>query len=241
MVDAVGQVGRSIGFFPLVGFIIGCVLALLYYALRPALPAPVIGALLTAALAIITGAHHLDGLIDTCDGMAAGKTREERLAIMSDTRTGAFGITSVAILLLIKYNAITAALGPVSLLVFPVLSRWSLTGAILIFPVAKDTGSGHAVKSSAGWPGYVIATVTALIIAIALTGLVTGTLLMACLLILVCCAGLVFNRLYGGLTGDCYGALVEIGEVLAILLFLAIGHLMPASPDNDLFKLMLPS
>ena len=93
------QVGRSIAYFPVVGLIIGIILSLLYYGLHIILPVPVVSAVILAALAIITGAHHLDGLMDTCDGMVAGKTREERLAIMSDTRVGAFGITGACVIL----------------------------------------------------------------------------------------------------------------------------------------------
>ena len=106
------QVGRSIAFFPVIGLIIGIVLTLLYYVLHLVLPVPVVSAVILAALAIITGAHHLDGLIDTCDGMVAGRSKEERLAIMSDTRVGAFGIAGAGIILLLKYAAISSSLTP---------------------------------------------------------------------------------------------------------------------------------
>jgi len=235
------QVGRAITYFPVVGFIIGIILALLYYMLRSVLPFQVVSILIVAALAIITGAHHLDGLIDTFDGMAAGKTREERLAIMSDTRVGAFGITAVCLLLLIKYAALSAALTPSLLITFPVISRWALTGAMLIFPPAKTSGAGFAVKSNAGWPGYAVATLIALLISVLLNGLVTGTVLIACLLVLVCCSGLIFSRLYGGLTGDSYGALVEIGEVLALLLCIVLSHLIPNIQGYNLLIINLPA
>ena len=128
------QVGRSIAYFPVVGLIIGIILSLLYYGLHIILPAPVVSAVILAALAIITGAHHLDGLMDTCDGMVAGKTREERLAIMSDTRVGAFGITGACVILILKYAAISSSLTPAMLIVFPVISRWALPARETTFP-----------------------------------------------------------------------------------------------------------
>jgi adenosylcobinamide-GDP ribazoletransferase len=239
--ESMDQVGRSIAFFPVVGLIIGIVLSLLYYALHLILLAPVVSAIIVAALAVITGAHHLDGLMDTCDGMVAGRTREERLAIMSDTRVGAFGITGAGIILILKYAAISSSLAPAMLIAFPVISRWALTAAILIFPPAKTSGAGYAVKSGAGWPGYILATLAALAVSILLSGLVMGTILLACVLALIYFTGYIFTRLYGGLSGDCYGALVEIGEVLALLLFIILGRFMPSLQGYDLLKITLPA
>lgn len=234
------QVGRSIAYFPVVGLIIGIVLVILYYALHLILPPPVVSAVIVAGLAIITGAHHLDGLMDTCDGMVAGRTREERLAIMSDTRVGAFGITGAGIILLLKYAAISSSLTPAMIVTFPVISRWALTAAILLFPPAKPGGAGHAVKSGADWRGYILATLAAMAVSILLNGLVMGTTLMACVLALIFLAGLIFKRLYGGLSGDSYGALVEIGEVAALLLFIILGRSMSSLQDYDLLRLVLP-
>lgn len=235
------EVGRSIAFFPLVGLIIGIILSLLYYVLHTILPVPLASAIILAALAIVTGAHHLDGLMDTCDGMVAGKTKEERLAIMSDTRVGAFGIAGACLVLVIKYAAISSSLTPAMLISFPVISRWALTGAMLMFPPAKTSGAGYAVKSGAGWPGYLLATLAALAVSILLNGLVMGTAILACVLALIYLAGLIFTRLYGGLSGDCYGALVEIGEVFALLMFIILARFMPSLQGYDLLKIALPS
>lgn len=235
------QVGRSIAFFPVVGLIIGIILSLLYYAFHIVLPAPVLSAVILAALAITTGAHHLDGLMDTCDGMVAGRTREERLAIMADSRVGAFGITGAGIILILKYAAISSSLTPAALIAFPVISRWALTGAILMFPPAKTSGAGYAVQSGTGWPGYILATLAALAVSILLNGLVMGTTLLACVLALIYLTGFIFTRLYGGLSGDCYGALVEIGEVVTLLLIIILGHFIPSLQDYDLLKITLPT
>ncbi|MCX6007757.1 MAG: adenosylcobinamide-GDP ribazoletransferase [Chloroflexi bacterium] len=233
------MIGRSIPFFPVVGLLIGVILAGLYFVLRIVLPLPIVGAILVACLAVITGAHHLDGLIDTCDAMVAGKTTEQRLNIMSDTRVGAFGVTGICLLLLLKYASVISAVGLAPFVIFPVVSRWAVGGAILIFPSARNEGMGFAAKSSASWPGFIFATAIALLISIIVTGLIEGPVLMISLFALILCLGLCLSRLYGGLTGDCYGALIEIGEALALLLTIALATLIHHVPGYDLFKIPL--
>jgi len=68
--------GQSLTYFPLVGLILGVVLLGLYYGLSFILPSSVVNALLIITLVILTGAHHLDGFIDTCDGVIAGKSKK---------------------------------------------------------------------------------------------------------------------------------------------------------------------
>ncbi|MDP2931716.1 MAG: adenosylcobinamide-GDP ribazoletransferase, partial [Chloroflexota bacterium] len=117
--------GESLTYFPLVGLLLGAILLGLYYGLRLVLPPAVVTALLVIALATLTGAHHLDGLIDTSDGVIAGKSKEERLAMLSDGRVGVFGIVAVVLLLLLKYVSLSAAPISPALLLMPTLSRWS--------------------------------------------------------------------------------------------------------------------
>ncbi|MBL7208901.1 MAG: adenosylcobinamide-GDP ribazoletransferase, partial [Dehalococcoidia bacterium] len=134
--------GRSITYFPLVGLLLGAILLGLHYGLALILPASVVNALLITALAILTGAHHLDGLIDTCDGVIAGKSKEERLAMMSDSRVGAFGIAGAILLLLLKYVSLSSAPILPALLLMPTLSRWAMVSVIFSFPYARTSGMG---------------------------------------------------------------------------------------------------
>ena len=97
------DLGRSIGYFPLVGLIIGLILAGLNWLFSFILPPAVVNGLLIVSLAIISGALHLDGLVDTCDAIAGHKTTEDRWQIMHDSRAGGFGIVGVVLLLLVKY------------------------------------------------------------------------------------------------------------------------------------------
>lgn len=235
--EGLEQLGRSIAYFPLVGILLGAVLAGLSYILQLILPVPVVSILLVAALVIMTGAHHIDGLIDTCDAMVTGKTREQRLVIMSDTRVGAFGITGACLILIAKYAAITQAVGFTALLIMPMASRWALIGAILIFPSAKKSGMGFITRNGARWGGFVAATILSILLSVIFLGLLKGSVLMAGLFSLICCLGLLFTRLFGGLSGDNYGALIEIGEVLSLVLILVLNSSSLAIPNFYLFKL----
>jgi adenosylcobinamide-GDP ribazoletransferase len=182
-------------------------------------------ALLIIALVILTGAHHIDGLIDTCDGVFAGKSKRERMAIMSDARVGAFGIVGVVLLLLLKYASLfsVSTILP-AMLLMPTLSRWTMVSIIFTFPYAKSSGMGLPFKQGATWQRLTIATVIALIVAVVLLRW-WGLALMAVLwLIAFGIAGYFRSRL-GGLTGDNYGAINELSEVLVLLFIILIGRL----------------
>lgn len=216
--------GQSLTYFPLVGLILGAILLGLHYGLTLILPASVVNALLIIALVILTGAHHLDGFIDTCDGVITGKSGEERLAIMSDSQVGAFGIVGALLLLLLKYVSLSSAPILPALLLMPTLSRWTMVSTIFTFPYAKSSGMGLAFKQGANWQRLTIATIMALIVAVALLKW-WGLVLMAVLWLIVFGIASYFRTRLGGLTGDNYGAINELAEVLVLLLVILIGRL----------------
>ena len=228
------DLGRAIAFFPLVGLVIGIVLGGLAYLLRSIFPTMIVAALLVTALVILTGAHHLDGLVDTCDGMVAGRTRIQRLEIMSDTRVGAFGIAGACLILLLKYAIFCATTGIAAMLVFPTVSRWTMSGAMLLFPSARDSGSGYAAKQGAGWPGFAAGGLITLVVCILCLGIAQGALLVAGLFALSAALGALLTAIYGGLTGDSYGAIIEITEALALLLIIIINYHGAAFPGSAL-------
>jgi len=216
--------GQSLPYFPLVGLILGTILLGLNYGLTFILPPSVVNALLIIALVILTGAHHLDGFIDTCDGIIAGKSKKERLAIMSDSKVGAFGIVGAILLLLLKYASLSSSPILPALLLMPTLSRWAMVSIIFTFPYAKRSGMGLAFKRGATWQKLTIATVLALIVAVALLKL-WGLVLMAALWLIAFGIASCFRSRLGGLTGDTYGAINELAEVLVLLLLILIGRL----------------
>src|SRR5512137_1301144 len=140
------EMGRAVGYFPMVGALLGCVLALLDRGLNAVWPASVASALVLAAWVGLTGALHLDGFLDTCDGLLGGHSPEERLRIMRDERVGAFAVTGGVLLLLVKYAALAALPGRApALILAPTLGRWGMALAIAAFPYARPEGLGRAM------------------------------------------------------------------------------------------------
>ena len=217
------EFGGSLSYFPLVGLGLGAILVCLNHVLSPTLPLSVVSALLIMVLAILTGANHLDGFIDTCDGVFCSKSIKERLVIMSDTQIGTFGVVSVFLLLLTKYASLSAISEPAlrlpALLLMPTLSRWAVAWAILAFPSAKTSGMGASFKQEARWQEVVAATVIALTVSVLLLEW-WGIVVMAALGFLVFVVGSFLRFRLGGLTGDNYGAINELSEVIALILLL---------------------
>jgi adenosylcobinamide-GDP ribazoletransferase len=213
------HMGESLTYFPLVGLILGVILLALNYILSLFLPPEVVNALLVIALVILTGAHHLDGLADSFDGVIAGKSKKERLAIMSDGKIGVFGITAIVLVLLLKYACLSQAPILPALLLMPALSRWAMVSAIFAFPYAKKLGMGIAFKSGANWPRVLIASAIALAAAVIILKLWGLVLFVASGLISLAIAACFRSRL-GGLTGDNYGAINELAEVAVLLIII---------------------
>jgi adenosylcobinamide-GDP ribazoletransferase len=213
-------VGRSIVYFPVVGVIIGLILAGLSWLLGLVLPSALVSVLLVVALAALSGALHLDGFIDTCDGMAGGKTVEERWRVMKDSRAGSFGIVGVCLLLLVKYVSLNAVpdgwLMP-TLVLMPVVSRWAMVYAVFAYPYAKPSGLGTVFKQGASWPRFTIATVITLAVAVILAQL-TGFILMLAIWVIVLAMAAYLKGKLGGLTGDTYGAINEVAEVCLLIM-----------------------
>ena len=93
-------------FFPVVGLVLGLALAVTGWLLRCLLPWPVVAALLVVELVVLTGALHLDGLADTCDGFYAGRERDDVLRIMKDPHIGTMGVVGLICVLGLKAVAL---------------------------------------------------------------------------------------------------------------------------------------
>jgi len=225
------DLGKSISFFPVVGLFLGLVLFGLDYLLGLFLPSILINVLLVIALVILTGALHLDGFIDTCDGLSVKSSISDKLKVISDSRVGGFGVVGGCCLILAKFASLVALpqqLRASALILMPILSRWGMVYAISIFPLAKKEGMGWAVKQRANWKGMAVATVFSLVIALVLLKWWGAGLLAALGLILLVVSKYLCSR-FGGLTGDTYGAINEFAEVVVLILMLLIGELGGAS------------
>ena len=220
------EAGRSIAYFPVVGIIIGLILAGLNWLLGLLLPSVVVNVLLIVSLVVISGALHLDGFVDTCDGIAGHKTVEERWRVMRDSRVGGFGIVGICCLLLVKYislNSVPETSLMVTLVLMPVVSRWAMVYAIFAYPYAKPSGLGKVFKQGASWQRLTIATLIALAVAVVLARL-AGLVIMFGIWVIVIAMAAYLKRKFSGLTGDNYGAINEVTEVCVLVLVCLLTH-----------------
>jgi adenosylcobinamide-GDP ribazoletransferase len=220
------EVGRSIVYFPLVGVIIGLILFFLSWLLGLLLPPALVNVLLVVSLVVLSGGLHLDGFVDTCDGIGGNKTVAERWQVMADSRVGAFGIIGVSSLLLVKYVALSnvpASWLVPTLLLMPVISRWAMVYAVFAYPYAKPSGLGKVFKQGASRPRFTIATVITLVLAVILAQL-PGLLIMFATWVIVMAVAFYLKGKFGGLTGDTYGAINEVAEVLVLILVCLLAH-----------------
>ncbi|MGG6313889.1 adenosylcobinamide-GDP ribazoletransferase [Paenibacillus macerans] len=238
---------RSAGYYPLVGAAIGlCVwgFGLLAAWLVPPLPVAVLALILWVWL---TGGLHLDGWMDTADGLLSYRSRESMLEIMKDSRVGAMGVLACVLLLMLKASLLASLLqgsalsSGLALLTAPVWSRWFMTRAMHKWPKARQ-GEGLAGQFR-GFGDRDAQSATVLAISLSGAGLLLTliigpwssigepdllrTLLYLCLHPLLAwaagtwAAGRMSAKL-GGLTGDTYGALNEGLEALLLLLAVLI-------------------
>lgn len=214
----VGELGRAVGYFPMVGLALGGVLYGLGSGLQLIFPVQVVAVIILAAWLLLTRALHFDGFLDTCDGLFGGFTPKRRLEIMRDSRVGAFGVAGGGLLLLAKYAAIVSLPNLSGLLLVPVLGRWALSIAIFAFPYARDKGMGRDMKDNVRWSQVIQATSVVLLSGwffAKWTGLLAFVIAGVVLWLGV---SFILQRI-PGLTGDSYGALCELIELVVLLVF----------------------
>ncbi|MDF2571412.1 MAG: cobS [Sporomusa sp.] len=212
--------GRSVKYFTLIGVIIGVILAGINYVLSQFLPSHVLAAVIILAEIVLTGGLHCDGFMDTADGVFSGRSRERMLEIMKDSRVGANGVVAFVLLLLLKYSVIvdmTPTMLTTALLIMPVAGRVAMVVSITSFPYARPDGMGKAFAQFAGRTTLIIAVTFALafIVPFGLQSLISaGGAVLAGVL-----SARYFANVLGGLTGDTYGAITELTELVALLVF----------------------
>lgn len=212
------EIASSLVFFPIVGLLIGLLLFLANWGLGEVFSPVVTAAFTLLVWILISGAMHLDGLADSCDGLA-GNTAEKRLEIMKDSHTGAFGVVGISLLLLVKFAAIVSLSGWEweALVLAPVFGTWAMVLAITVFPYARKNGVGQAFKQGATIFKLLIATIITLAAAALLAGW-WGVVIMAITCLVTVLVGVFFKSRLGGLTGDTYGAIKEVSEAIVLIL-----------------------
>jgi len=216
------ELAASMAWYPLVGLLIGGGLALADLALTHLFTPHVVNALLIMLLVLVTRGLHQDGLADTLDGLAGGRTPAERLPIMRDPRIGAVGATGLFLSLLLRYAGLMAlpqGLRLPALLCMPAVGRWAMVTLAWASPYARAEGGLAASFLTHLSSAHVLIATGALAAGL---GLVFGV--PSAFVVLLCAAALLVavwagcRQWFGGITGDTLGATNELIEIVFLLL-----------------------
>jgi adenosylcobinamide-GDP ribazoletransferase len=212
--------GSGIKYFPLVGLVIGGLNVLGYLLLSLVFHKILAVILLCLLNLLITGALHLDGLADTCDGIFSSRSREKMLEIMRDSRIGTNGVIAIFFDLILRIALlmqIQDALILKAILIMPVIGRTAMTFLIGSSPPARSgKGLGNLFLAKTHWIEIVIAAFTTLIITAFLLRYQALWVIGWNGLAIMIYRWLMMTKL-GGMTGDTLGAGNELSEIVVLL------------------------
>jgi adenosylcobinamide-GDP ribazoletransferase len=228
---------RSARYFPLVGALVGwCGVGVWWLSARCFPPVVAVGLMMSVSL-LLTGAFHEDGFADVCDGFGGGRTRDAVLAIMKDSRIGAFGAIGIAMMLGLKWSLLVSlpfAVFPAVVVGAHLVSRWCATALIWRLHYVR-TDAGSKSKPLAGSLGAADWWLSGVWGALALLPLLwfigpdaaprLALILLAALsasAVTAVVAGAYFKVRIGGYTGDCLGAVQQLTEFTFLLAALGV-------------------
>ena len=221
----IGSLPRSVVFFPLVGAVVGSGAALLHWLLAPHVARPVAALFVLLYLVLVTGGLHEDGLADAADGFGGGRSRDQILAIMRDSRIGSYGGLALGcsvLLRLVHLASMPLAQVPHFLIAGSVLSRWTILPLSYFLPSARDPDPSGKEGQGARIAGRIP---LGTLLAGTLFSFAAGLLLLKgqapaatlSVLALAWLTGMYYKRRIGGVTGDCLGASVQLAELAVYL------------------------
>lgn len=234
---------RIARFAPWVGAVLGGLQGLLWWGLEGRVPPLAQVALVLAAGLLLTGGLHMDGAMDTADGLAAG---ERLLEAMDDSRVGASGAQALALLLLLRTAAL-ATLATAAPLALPWAALWGRVAPLVAmarFPYLRPGGTAAFHREHwAGLARELRPTALLVLLVVVIEMAVAGWVVAgsgASKAVLAGLAGLLpalvvplwLGRRLGGHSGDSYGACVEWSEALALLLSAALSLGGAAGPAS---------
>jgi adenosylcobinamide-GDP ribazoletransferase len=219
-----GSLGRaeadlapSVAMFPVVGLLLGALAGAAAWVLASASAPPALAAaLLVVGLVAASGGLHMDGLSDSADGMLSSRPRERMLEIMKDSHVGAMGVIAIVGVMLVKFAALASVmpgrLWAVAALT-PLAGRCAIVMHMAMLPYVRAEGLGKVfcrerATGPAVWAVAVLAGA-----ALALFGLQGLVIAAACVGVSAVIA-VYFRRKIGGATGDTFGAVCELVELV---------------------------
>lgn len=221
---SVDDMRRSVVFYPVVGGVLGAFLWLVDWELSHRLPSLSAALCAFAVYTLLSGALHLDGLMDTADAVGSHRPRERALEIMKDSRVGAMGVVAAVIVMGGKVSALSGlSTDDIGLFIaVPAVSRACMAYSMAMSPSARQEGLGSVyAKQVPVWVLWTASAVTVVISAVCLPVTSDVFLLATAALVTVCVTWFVRRR-FGGTTGDTYGALNELVEWIGWTVLLAL-------------------
>jgi len=220
---------KGVAYFPTVGIIVGAFNLAVYYIAERLLGGLFPAVCCIAANVAITGALHIDGLADTCDGIFSSRTRDRMLEIMRDSRIGTNGTIAVVLDLLTRLSIIASmekSMLYAGLLLSPVAAK-TLMAVLMKTSVYARSGPGlgklYLEKLSVGRTAAAVITGIAAIAAIAgFAGLIAfGICIIACVIY----RQYIYSKIQG-MTGDTLGAANEVLEISFLLSLAVLGGVL---------------
>ena len=220
-VPADGAIAASGWAFPLVGAGIGALCALAFVVAQLTGCGNAVAGLLAVAAGIaLTGALHEDGLADTADGFGGGRGRDDKLAIMHDSRLGSFGGVALILSIGLRGAALAAIGEPIHAALALVAAHAASRGALPVLMRVLAPARADGLGAAAGRPSRTVALLAAVLgagIALAVLGPRTGALAMVLTGGALALGAILAQRQIGGYTGDVLGFFQQIGEIVMLL------------------------
>ncbi|NYS77854.1 MULTISPECIES: adenosylcobinamide-GDP ribazoletransferase [Halomonadaceae] len=204
--------------YPLVGLLIGTVLAVVALGMHN-VPAPITALTLLSIWVAISGGLHLDGVMDIADALGSNQPLARRWEIMKDPQIGSFGMLALVFLLAWKGVLLWALLAYHApwwwLLAVPALGRWAGVALLVLTPCAQQKGLAWSWQQSLSGQDVALALVPVLLIALLAPAIVLMVLTVTVFVLLI---RWIMLRLFNGINGDMVGATIEGGELWLLIL-----------------------
>jgi adenosylcobinamide-GDP ribazoletransferase len=213
------DLAHSVPWFPAIGLLLGAAAAVVAWSMSLVAPPMLTAAVTVIVLLSFSGCLHLDGLADMADGLLSSRPRERMLEIMKDSRVGAMGVIAIACILLLKFASLASLpaerLWP-AVLLMPLAGRCAIVIHRALLPYARPSGLGNifyrrpASLPAIGAAGILAATAWCVL---GYPGFIVAALCVIAALMV----SLYVYRKIGGATGDTFGAVCEIVEIVPAL------------------------
>ena len=218
------NIARYMFVFPVVGIVIGLLIGSMGFGLSFFLEPVLVGLLVVASIAIITGIHHADGLADFADGLMVKGSKDKKLKAMKDLSTGSAGIVGIVLYLIGLVVTISLTTGFdlfKAILISEILAKFSMVLMASLGNSASLGSNSSFVQIMKDKKKLTAAFIIMLIPVIAI-GETTGLVMLGVTVTLTIFLLAISTRSFGGITGDVLGATNELTRLASLMVFVSI-------------------